>query len=61
MTNSLAEPHFKATRWVIGELLKVNTANLQAFPLKCKIFDKYNISTKKKEKKKKNFELPCLG
>ena len=27
ITNSLAEPHFKATRWVIGELLKVNIAN----------------------------------
>ena len=22
ITNSLAEPHFKVTRWVIGELLK---------------------------------------
>ena len=34
ITNSLAEPHFKATRWVIGELLKVNTANWLAYPLK---------------------------
>ena len=34
ITNSLAEPHFKASRWVIGELLKVNTANWLAFPLK---------------------------
>ena len=32
ITNSLDEPHFKATRWVIGELLKVNTANWLAFP-----------------------------
>ena len=48
ITNSLSEPHFKATRWVIGELLKVNTANWQAFPLKYKVFDKYNTSTTKK-------------
>ena len=27
ITNFLVEPHFKATRRVIGELLKVNTAN----------------------------------
>ena len=53
ITNSLAEPHFKATKWVIGELLKVNTANWLAFPFKYKIFDKYNTSTKKKKKKKK--------
>ena len=39
ITNSLAEPHFKATRWVIGELLKVNTANWLAFPLKYEVFD----------------------
>ena len=51
ITNSLAEPHFKATRWVIGELLKFNTANWLAFPLKFKAFDKYNTSTKKKKKK----------
>ena len=44
ITNSLAEPHFKATRWVLGELLKVNTA----FPLKYKAFDRYNTSTTKK-------------
>ena len=48
ITNSLAEPHFKATRWVIGELLKVNTANWLAFHLKYKVFDKYNTSTTKK-------------
>ena len=48
ITNSQAEPHFKATRWVIGELLKVNTANWLAFPLKYKIFDKYNTSTTEK-------------
>ena len=48
ITNSLAEPHFKATKWVIGELLKVNTANWQAFPLKYKVFDKYNASATKK-------------
>ena len=48
ITKSLAEAHFKATRWVIGELLKVNTANLLAFPLKYKVFDKYNTSTTKK-------------
>ena len=46
--NSLAEPHFKATRWVIGELLKVNTTYWQAFLLKYKVFDKYNTSTTKK-------------
>ena len=34
ITNSVAEPHFKATRRVIGELLKFNTVNWQAFPLK---------------------------
>ena len=44
ITNSLAEPHFKATRRVIGELLKVNTANWRAFPLKYKVFNKYNTS-----------------
>ena len=56
ITNSLAEPHFKATRWVIGELLKVNTANWPAFPLRYKVFDKYNTSTAKEDS-----ELPCLG
>ena len=48
ITNSLAEPHFNATRWVIGELLKVNTANWIALPLKYEIFDKCNTSTIKK-------------
>ena len=57
ITNSLAEPHFKDTRWIIGELLKFNTANWLAFPLKYKAFDKYNTSTTKK----KDSELPCLG
>ena len=47
ITNSLAEPHSKATRWIIGELLKVNTANWLAFPLKYEVFDKYNASEKK--------------
>ena len=56
ITNSQAEPHFKATRWVIGELL---ATNWKAFPLKYKAFDKYNTSTAKK--KKKDSELPCLG
>ena len=32
ITNSLAELHFKATRWVLGELLKFNTALLTGFP-----------------------------
>ena len=32
ITNFLAGPHFKATRWVRGGLLKVNTANWLAFP-----------------------------
>ena len=32
ITNSQDEPHFKATRWVIGELSEVNTANCLAFP-----------------------------
>ena len=35
ITNSRAKSHFKATRWVIGELLKFNTT----FPLKYKAFD----------------------
>ena len=48
ITNSLAEPHFKATRWVIGELLKVSTANWLALPLKYYVFDNYNTSTTKK-------------
>ena len=48
ITSSLAEPHFKATRWIIGKLLKVNTANWPSFPLKYKVFDKYNTSTTKK-------------
>ena len=56
ITNSQAEPHFKATRRVVGELLKVNTANWLAFPLKYKFFDKYNSSTIKKDS-----ELPYLG
>ena len=42
----------------MGELLKVDTANWLAFPLKYKVFDKYNSSTKKK---KKDCELSCLG
>ena len=46
ITNFLAEPHFKATSGVIGELLKFNTPNWQAFPLKYKAFDKYYTSTK---------------
>ena len=41
ITNSLAEQHFKAISWVIGELLKFNTANWLAFPLKYKSFYKY--------------------
>ena len=49
ITNSLAQPHFKATRWVIGELLKVNTANWLAFPLEYEVFDKYNASATKKK------------
>ena len=48
ITNSPAEPHFKATWWVLGELLKFNTVNWQASPLKYKAFDKYNTSTTKK-------------
>ena len=47
ITNSLAESHF--TRWVIGELLKVNTANWLALPHKFKSFDKYNTSTTTKK------------
>ena len=47
ITNSQAEPHFKATRRVLGELLKVNMANWLAFPLKYKVFDKHNSSTRK--------------
>ena len=48
ITNSFAVPHFKATRQVRGELLKFNTANWLAFPLRYKVFDKYNISITKK-------------
>ena len=48
ITSSLAEPYFKATRRLIGEL-KVNTGNYLGFPLKYKVFDKYNSSTAKKE------------
>ena len=47
ITNSQAESHFKATRQVLGELLKVNTANWSAFPLKYKVIDKHNSSTRK--------------
>ena len=43
--NSQAEPHFNATRWDMGELLKVNTANWLAFPLKYKVLDKYKKRT----------------
>ena len=56
ITNSLAEPHFKANRWVVCELLKVDTANWPAFPLKYRVFDKYNTFTTKKDS-----ELSCLG
>ena len=45
ITNSLPEPHFKATMWVLGELLKFNRANWLASPLKYKAFNKYNTST----------------
>ena len=44
ITNSVAESHFKITRWVIGELSKIYTANWLALPLKYKVFDKYNAS-----------------
>ena len=54
--NSQAEPHFKATRRVIGELLKFNTANWRASPLNTRPFHKYNTSTTKKDSK-----LFCLG
>ena len=56
ITNSKAEQHFRATTWIIGELLKVNTANWLAFLLKYEVFDKFNTSTTKKDS-----ELPCLG
>ena len=42
ITNSRVESHSKATRLVIGELLKVNTANWLAFPLKYEVFDNKN-------------------
>ena len=32
ITNSLAEQYFKATKHIIGKLLKVNTDNLASFP-----------------------------
>ena len=54
ITNSLAGPHFKATRWVLGELLKFNTASFtpQIQGLRqIKYFHNNN---------KKDFELPCL-
>ena len=37
ITNSLTEPHFKATRWLIGELLKFTTANWLAFPAQIQV------------------------
>ena len=40
ITNSLAEQHFKVTRWVLGKSLEFNTGNWLAFPLKYKAFDK---------------------
>ena len=48
ITNSLVEPHFKASRRVVGELWKINTANWLALPLKYKVFDNYNSSTTKR-------------
>ena len=48
ITNSQAEQHFKATRRVIGEILRVNTSNWQDFSLKYKVFDNYNSSTTKR-------------
>ena len=44
ITNSQAEPHFKATGIIIGEILRVNIANWLAFLLKYKAFNKYNSS-----------------
>ena len=48
ITDTLAEPQFKASWWVIGELLRVNTTNWVVFPLKYNVFDKYNNSITKK-------------
>ena len=56
ITNSLAEPQFKAFRLVIAELFKFNTANWLASTHKYKSFDKFNTSTTKEDS-----ELPCLG
>ena len=47
ITKSQAEPYSKATRRVLGESLKINTANWVAFPFKYRVFDKHNSSTKK--------------
>ena len=57
ITNSLAEPHFKATRQVIGELLKVNTANWLALPPQIQGLRQIQYFLNKK----KDSELPCLG
>ena len=50
ITNSIVEPDFKASRWVLGESLKFNTANWLAFPLKYEVLDKYNASVTKKKR-----------
>ena len=42
ITNSPAEPHLKATRRIIGDQIKLNTANRLHFPHKHKVFDKHN-------------------
>ena len=60
ITNSQAEPHFKATERVRSELLRVSTANWLAFLLKYKVFDKYNSSTTKRGLWTAMFELTRL-
>ena len=56
ITNSLAEPHFKATRWVIGELLKFNTTNWQLSPSNTRSLTNTILLQQKTDS-----ELPCLG
>ena len=57
ITNSLAEPHVKAPRWLIGELLKVNTINWQNFPPQIRDLRRIQFF----HNKKKGTELLCFG
>ena len=55
ITNSRAEPYFKSTRRLLGELLKVNTANWQLSLSNTRCSTNTILSQENKDS-----ELPCL-